>query len=57
MVKNPLNMVEKNIEICCCEMTKNALFEFPSWLEKNLKFTLFKFMKIIKLHKIRIFHF
>ena len=23
MVKNPLDMVERNIEICCSEMTKN----------------------------------
>ena len=38
MIKNLLNMGEGNIEICYSEMTKKS----APWLEKILKYTLFK---------------
>ena len=48
MVKNPLNMVEGNIEIFSCEMTKNPHSEIFSLakpmhsLEKHSKISTFK---------------
>ena len=39
-------MVGEHFEIYTSEMTKNTLLNPPSWLEKILRFTLLKWLKI-----------
>ena len=47
MVKNP-NMVERNSEICCCEMTKNPHMNFFHLFMAEEKFEIY-FLKCIKI--------